>query len=112
MRSAKLMIEIKPESIATSAKITVDGKAVTGGSYEVVLGDAAKQDVKVVVKASGYRDVEQKVEVEDADTTLKIELVKRGGGGGGLKRPPPPGGSGKKTGGGKKTRGAGGLIDI
>jgi len=103
-KTAKLIVEIKPETIASAAKITVDGSAVTGGEFEVPLGEATKKEVKVVVEAKGYKDVEQKVEVE-GDTTLKIEMVKRSSGGG-LKRPPPPGGSGKK----KKT--GGGLIDI
>lgn len=105
-KTAKLTVEIKPDKIASTATITVDDAEVTGGTYEVPLGDATHKEVKVVVKASGYKDVEQKVEVE-GDTTLKIELVKRSRGGG-LRRPPPPGGSGKK----KKPSGGGGLIDI
>lgn len=104
---AKLTVELKPETIASTAKITVDGVDVTNGAFELDLGTAKKKEVKVVVKASGYKDVEQKVEIE-GDTTVKIELVKRAtGGGGGLRRPPPPGGSGKK-----KPPGGGGLIDI
>jgi hypothetical protein len=108
IKAAKLKIELKPDAIAATAKITVDGNEVTGGTYDVTLGDATKKQVKVVVKASGYKHVEQTVELEEGDTTLKVELVKRSSGGG-LKRPPPPGGSGKQ-GGGKKD--GGGLIDI
>ncbi|MGN6107066.1 MAG: hypothetical protein ACTHU0_18310, partial [Kofleriaceae bacterium] len=67
---AKLTVEIKPESVASTAKITVDGKDITGMMLEIPLDGVDKKEVKVAVKASGYKDVEQKVEVE-GDTTLK-----------------------------------------
>ncbi len=110
MKTAKLTVEIKPEAIASTAKIVIDGSEITTREFEITLGEAAKKEVRVLVKASGYKDVEQKVEVE-GDTTLKVELVKRSSGGG-LKRPDPPGGSGKP--GGKKPgkKPGGGLIDI
>ncbi|MBA3397441.1 MAG: hypothetical protein H0T89_32745 [Deltaproteobacteria bacterium] len=110
VKTAKLTVEIKPEAIASTAKIVIDGSEITTREFEVTLGEAAKKEVKVLVKASGYKDVEQKVEVE-GDTTLKVELVKRSSGGG-LKRPDPPGGSGRPGGKKPKKPGGGGLIDI
>jgi hypothetical protein len=113
--TAKLTIEITPEAVAKSATITVDGKELEQNALEVDLGDAKKKDVKVLIKAAGYKDVEQKVEVlADHDNLYKVELVKRSSGGG-LTRPPPPGGNGTKkppNGNGTKKPPGGGLIDI
>ena len=92
---AKIIVELTPSTILPSAKISVDGADVTGGTLELELGDAEKKQVTLVVKAPGFKDHEQKVEVA-GDTTVKIELIKRAVAGGtnvnGLKRPPPPGG--------------------
>jgi hypothetical protein len=101
---AKLTIELKPEPIAATAKILVDGAEIKDGVIELPLGDAKKKEVTVAVKASGYNDVETKIEIE-GDRTVTIELVKRSTGGG-LKRPPLRGGVGKK----QPPRG--GLSDI
>lgn len=98
---AKLTVDITPADVVDKAKITIDGKAVTDKSYEVSLGAAAKKTVKVVVKASGYKDATQNVDVE-GDTTVQVELVKRRTGPAPLPRP-PTGGTNKK---------GGGLIDI
>ena len=96
--TAKLMVEITPEAVAATAKITVDGKPVSGFAYDIDLEGAPKKDVEVVIKAAGYKPIEQKVTV-DHDTTLKLELIKqrarpaiRRGGGGTSKKPPskPP----------------------
>jgi len=124
-----LKIEIKPESATKNAKISIDGKEIEGDSYELDLTEAAKaakpaadgkppevkKEVKVVVKASGYRDHTSKVEiVGERDTTLKVELVRHSSGGG-LTRPPPPGGNGGNSNGGNKPkcrRPPCGLIDI
>jgi len=109
----KLTIEVMPEVIAKTAKITVDGKEIEGNVFEIDLSDVKsepkKKTVKVVVKASGYKDVEQKLDLlaGEEGTTYKVELVKRASGGG-LPRPPPPGGGKKPP---KKPPG-GGLIDI
>jgi hypothetical protein len=104
VNKAKILVELKPDTIVPTAKITVDGQEITGGTLELDLGDAKKKEVKLVVKASGYKDHEQKVEVE-GDTTVRIEMIKRASApAGGLKRPPPPGGKKKPPG--------GGLIDI
>jgi len=111
--TGKLTIEVMPEAIAKTAKITVDGKELEGNVFEIDLSDVKsepkKKTVKVVVKASGYKDVEQKLDLlaGEEGTTYKVELVKRATGGG-LPRPPPPGGGKKPP---KKPPG-GGLIDI
>lgn len=108
VRKVKLIVEIKPDTVAATAKITVDKKDIEGGTTELEIPGDGKKEVKVVVKASGYKTVEQKVEVE-GDVTVKVELIKRsggGGGGGGTPSRPPTGG------GGKKKPAGGGLIDI
>ena len=75
----KLVIEIAPDTIAAGAKITVDGKEITGTSleYEVdaATNKAKSPNVVVTVKAQGYKDAEQKVSL-DGDTTVKFEMVK------------------------------------
>lgn len=105
VKKPKLTIELTPESVVSSAKITVDGKAVDGKTFEVDLGKATKKEVKIVVRASGYKTYEQKVEV-DSDLAVKIELVKRPASSGGSSRP-----SGGNTTPPKK-KPPGGLIDI
>lgn len=103
-KTAKLIVEIKPDDVADKATITVDKAKLTAGTIDIDLGTADKKTVKLVVKASGYKSVEQKVDVE-GDTTVKIELIKR------TYAPttgPRPGG--KKD--GKSGNDGGGLIDI
>ncbi len=110
---AKIIVELEPYSIAASAKISVDGNEIIGSEIALDLGEAKKREVTLLIKAPGYKDHEQKVEVE-GDTTLKIEMIKRASGGnpsgggatGGPKRASPPGGNGGK----KKPNSA--LIDI
>ncbi|MGE0545700.1 MAG: hypothetical protein AB7O24_23305 [Kofleriaceae bacterium] len=96
-RVAKITVELKPSELIGKASIKIDGKAITDNSADVELGPTGKKQVKLVIKASGYNTVEQKLDVDD-DLTVQFELVKRSG----LKRPPPPG---------DKPPG-GGLIDI
>ncbi len=71
-----LTVELKPDSVAAAARITVDKAAITGTSTEIDLGSADKKDVMVVIDAKGFKPVEQKVTLE-GDTTVKIELVKK-----------------------------------
>ncbi len=106
LKKVKLIVEVKPDTVAATAKITVDSKDITGGTMELEIPGDGKKEVKVVVKASGYKTVEQKVEIE-GDVTVKVELIKRSGGGGGGGTPSRP-----PTGGGKKKPAGGGLIDI
>ena len=105
VKKPKLTVEVTPASVAATAKITVDGKAIDGNALEIDLGKDAKKEVKIVVKASGYKTVEQKVDI-DSDVAVKIELIKRPSApAGGTAR--PPAGTGTKP---KKP--PGGLIDI
>ena len=104
VKKVKLVVEVKPDTVAATAKITIDKTEITGGMTELEIPSDGKKEVKVTVKASGYKTVEQKVEVE-GDVTVLVELIKRTGGtGGGLPRP--------GTGGTKKKPPGGGLIDI
>ncbi|MDB4964107.1 MAG: hypothetical protein JWP01_4106 [Myxococcales bacterium] len=105
LRKAKLVVEVKPDAVAATAKISVDKKDVEGGTMEIEFPEGGKKEVKVVVVAAGYKTVEQKVDIE-GDVTVKIELIKRAGGTSTPKRPP--------TGGGTKPKKppGGGLIDI
>jgi len=131
IRTGKVVVEIKPDAVAQTAKIFVDGKEITGTTAEVELDPGTtRKKVKVVVKAAGYKDVEQTIEAETEPTVLKLELSRPS-------RPAPPvaddgdgaaaghtggapatGGSGGKANGGKpagagKGKGKGsGLIDI
>ncbi len=105
LKKVKLIVEVKPDTVAATAKITVDKQDLTGGTMELEIPGDGKKEVKVVVKATGYKTVEQKVEVE-GDVTVKVELIKRSGGGGGGTPSRPP------TGGGKKKPAGSGLIDI
>lgn len=106
IKKVKLIVEIKPDTVAATAKISVDKKEIEGGMTELEIPPDGKKEVKVVVKAAGYKTVEQKVEVE-GDVTVKVELIKRSSGGGSSTPGRPPTG-----GGGKKKPPGGGLIDI
>lgn len=88
----KLTVELSPPEVAATAKITVDGKPLEGMTYEVDLAGADKKEVKVVVKAKDYKEIEQKV-VVDNDMTLKLELLKRPSRSTGKYTPPRTGGS-------------------
>ncbi len=74
--SAKLTINLKPDTIAKTASITVDGKEIKDGVTDVAFdAGSTKKSVKVVVKAAGYKDAEKTLDV-DADTRIEFELVK------------------------------------
>lgn len=109
VKVAKLSITLKPDTVK-DAKITVDGVDVQNNTFEVPLGEATKKAVTVLVKAKGFKDLEQKLEVDEGETKVEYSLVKARTGGGSVtpKRPEPPGGRGGK----KKKTGGGGLIDI
>lgn len=103
----KLTIEVSPAGAAKVAKITIDDKEIDGNSIEMDLGDK-KKTVKIVVKASGYREakLEKELDPKNVETyTIEIPLSKRSSSGGSSgKRPTVPRPTGKKPG--------GGLIDI
>jgi hypothetical protein len=117
----KLTIEVKPDAIAKTAKIFVDGKQIEGNVYEADLTDLkpadpkkpeVKKAVKVLVKASGYNSIERSVDVVAApnsenNNTFEVELSKRASSSTTPPRPPPPGGNKPKC---KKP--PCGLIDI
>ncbi len=129
-----LKIDIEPEEAAKIAKVTIEGKDIDGVAYELDMTEQfkaatkdlkpdakkpeVKKDLKIVVKASGYRDFTGKVDVvADASTTFKVTMQKRSSGGnvGGLPRPPPPGGFTRPpppSGGQKCKKPPCGLIDI
>ncbi|HEY4243827.1 MAG TPA: hypothetical protein VGM88_28635 [Kofleriaceae bacterium] len=73
----RLIVEITPDDAAKIATITVDTKAITGTTLDVPF-DAGmdKKKVHVEVKAAGYKDAAQDVEMEKADNTVKFELAK------------------------------------
>ncbi len=104
-----LKVEIEPADAAKVAKLTVEGKEVEGVSYELDMTEdfkaamkdlkpdakkpEVKKELKVVVKAPGFRDFTGKVDVvAERDTTFKVTMQKKSSGGnGGLPRPPPGG---------------------
>jgi hypothetical protein len=129
-----LKIEVQPEGALKVAKVSIDGKEIDGVSYELDMTEMykdatkdlkdpaakkpeVKKEVKVVVKASGFKDFTSKVDViAERDTTLKVEMQKRPTKNiGGLPRPPPPGGYTRPpppSGGPKCKKPPCGLIDI
>jgi hypothetical protein len=129
-----LKVDIQPEDAAKIAKVTIDGKEIEGVSFELDMTEQVtaatkdlkpdakkpevKKELKVIVKATGFRDFTSKVDVvAERDTTLKVTMQKRssGGGVGNLPRPPPPGGQTRPPAGGNKPKCPKppcGLIDI
>jgi hypothetical protein len=110
VKMAKVTVALKPDTVK-DARIIVDGTDVAANTFDVVLGDKTKKEVTVVVKAPGFKDLEQKLEVDEGEMKVEYQLVKARTSSGGAtpKRPPPPGGSGKKP---PKKNTGGGLIDI
>jgi hypothetical protein len=77
VKPTKLIVEIKPETAAQNAKVFIDGKQVEGMSADIALDPGAtKKTVKVLVKAQGYKDIDQDVDVEGDSVTVKLELSK------------------------------------
>ena len=102
----KVIVTIEPEAAAKVAKISVDGQEITGNSTDI---PPEKKNVKIEVKAPGFKSTEQKVDILEGDEmTLKVEMAKKPTGGGSNIRPPkridkPPGSSSNSN---------GGIIDI
>jgi hypothetical protein len=98
----KLTVVVKPEAVAKTAKIYVDDKELEDNVFEVDLTDRldadkkeARTSVAVKVKAPGYKDYEQSVDIvahpdQEEATRFEVELVKRPAT---VRppRPPPPG---------------------
>jgi hypothetical protein len=77
---AKLTIEVEPAAAAVLAKITIDGKEITGTSIDL---PADKKTVKVAVTATGFHSVDKKVDVTGgSETKVQLEMTKRATGGG------------------------------
>src|SRR5262245_60761027 len=77
IKPTKLVVEIKPEAAAQTAKVFVDGQPITGLATEIALEPGTpKKTVKVLVKATSYKDIEQDVDVEGESVTVKLELTK------------------------------------
>jgi hypothetical protein len=112
VKTAKVTIALKPDTVK-DARIMVDGTDIAANTFDVTLGDQTKKEVTVIVKAPGFKDLEQKLEVDEGEMKVEYQLVKARSSSSGTsstpKRPPPPGGSGKKP---PKKTGGGGLIDI
>ncbi|HSR98189.1 MAG TPA: hypothetical protein VLM79_14120 [Kofleriaceae bacterium] len=73
----KLIVEIKPDAAAQNAKVFVDGKPIDGMTADIALDPGTtKKLVKVLVKAQGFKDIEQEVEAEGESVNLKFELSK------------------------------------
>ncbi len=112
VKISKVTFTLKPDTVK-DAKITVDGVDVTNNTIEIALGDKPKKEVTVVVKAAGFKDFEQKLEVDEGEMKVEYPLAKARSSSGGVsspKRPDPPGGKGGKK--PPKKSGGGGLIDI
>ena len=107
---SKVTFTLKPDTVK-DAKITVDGVEVTNNTIEIPLGDQTKKDVAVVVKAPGFKDFEQKLEVDEGEMKVEYPLTKerKSSGVATPKRPDPPGGKGGKK---PPKKSGGGLIDI
>jgi hypothetical protein len=77
----KLTIDVKPDAIAASVKILIDGKQVAPGTTSEIPFEAGVKEkiVKVVVQAPGYQEVKREDPVESGgSTSVSIELVKSG----------------------------------
>lgn len=71
----KLVVEIKPDEAAAVAKVYVDGAELSGTTTDIETGAGTKK-VKVAVKATGFKDGEQEVDLEGESVTLKFDLPK------------------------------------
>jgi hypothetical protein len=77
IKPTKLIVDILPQTAAQNAKVLVDGKPIEGMSVDIPLDPGTtKKTVKVQVKASSYRDIEQEVDVEGESVTVHVELSK------------------------------------
>lgn len=77
IKPTRLIVEIKPETAAQGAKVLVDGKPIEGMSTDIALDPGTtKKTVKVLVKATGFKDIEQDVDVEGESVNVKLELSK------------------------------------
>ncbi|HRC58398.1 MAG TPA: PEGA domain-containing protein, partial [Kofleriaceae bacterium] len=76
IKLARLTFAVVPAGV--TAKITLDGKPVTG-EMEFDISAGAKE-MELVVKAAGFRDYKKKISV-DGDENISVELTRRPQGG-------------------------------
>jgi hypothetical protein len=81
LKPGKIVIEISPESVAQKAKITVDGKPITGMIAEVPFEPGVtRKKVRVVIQAPGYDKLDREVDVEPgASSSLSLTRSSTGG---------------------------------
>jgi len=78
IKTIKLTVNVKPEGAAKDAKITVDGKEITGNVTEL---PADTKKVKVSVASTGYVTREASVDVSGDKTDVDMDLLKKSSGG-------------------------------
>jgi hypothetical protein len=78
IKTIKLTVNVKPEAAAKDAKITVDGKEITGNMTEL---PSETKKVKVAVSAAGYQTREASVDVSGEKTDIDMDLLKKSSGG-------------------------------
>jgi hypothetical protein len=79
IKTVKLTVAIKPDGASKDAKITVDGKEITGDSVDL---PAEKKNVRVVVTSNGFHSFDKQIDLSGDKTDLDVELIKRSTGGG------------------------------
>ena len=79
IKTVKLTVAVKPEAASKDAKIVVDGKEITGTSVDL---PAEKKSVKVSVTSNGFHSWDKTIDLSGDETSLDVEMLKRGGGGG------------------------------
>lgn len=74
--TGKLTLEIKPDNVAQVARISVDGKPITGLSTDVAFEPGVtRRTVKVLVQVPGYKDIERSLDVErDGESSLALDM--------------------------------------
>jgi hypothetical protein len=79
----KLTVEIKPDTAVPVAKISVDGKPISGPTVDITLDPAVdKKTVHVQVQATGFKDATRDLDVfaRDSETSVSFELEPTRGG--------------------------------
>ena len=80
VKTAKLVIDIKPDEAAKDAKIQVNGNDITGNIVELPV---EQKSVKLSIKTTGYHSVDKTMNLDmkpGDETKIEIEMQKRGGG--------------------------------
>lgn len=78
VKTAKLVIDIKPDEAAKDAKIQVNGNDITGNTVEL---PAEQKSVKLAIKTSGYHSIDKTMTLDmhpGDETKIEIEMQKRG----------------------------------